>query len=217
MILLLVSASEAAEPTTLSLGFGAAASIDLPAVEGLPETAFGPGASVVVPFRWSIKPGASLRVHLEVGAAAGHDRVVWVQEVDGETVGVFSEDHEAGYAAARLLVGPEVALFPRKGVSPYLGVGAGPALVTNWHRFDAASAALQTSTASTLQATGAAGADVGLRLGRPDGVAVEIEVGYTVSFLPAASLQQAPPDLEASRSPYALDVVRGGLGVSIPL
>ena len=186
-------------------------------MEGLPSTAFGPGASLVVPFRWSVKPGASVRVHLELGAATGHDRVVWVQEVDGESVGVFSDDQEAGYAAARLLVGPEVALFPRKGVSPYVGVGVGPALVTNWHRFDGASAALQTDSASTLQATGAAGADVGLRLGRPDGVAVDIEVGYTVSFLPAASLQQAPPELEASRSPYALDVVRGGLGVTIPL
>ncbi len=217
MILLLVSAALAADPAKLSAGVAAAASMDLPAVDGLESTHFGPGGTLLIPFRWSVKPGATLRLHLEVGGATGQDRVVWVQEVDGARVGVYAEDQEATYGAARLLFGPEVAAFPRKVVSPYLGVGVGAALVANWDRFGAAAEALQTTTASTLQATTAVGGQGGVRIGKPGSVAVELELGYTVSFLPAASLQQAPSDLEASRSPYALDVVRGGVGVSIPL
>lgn len=217
LIPLLATAAIAAEPPTWSVGVGAAVSADLPAVEGLATTAFGPGGSLVVPVRWSPAPGAVLRAHLELGAAAGHDRVVWTEDVDGASVGVYSEDHAAGYGAARLLVGPEVSFLPRRRFSPYLGAGVGGGLVTNWHSFEVGSDVLGTSRASTMQAVGAAGVDLGARLGPPGGVAVEFEVGYTVSFLPAASLQEAPAELEASRSPYALDVVRGGLGVSIPL
>jgi hypothetical protein len=48
-------------------------------------------------------------------------------------------------------------------------------------------------------------------------VALELEAGYEVSFLPEAPLQKAPTTLDASRSPWWLDVVRVSGGVSFPL
>lgn len=213
MPLLLASAASAGSTVT----FAGAALLDLPAAEGLAPTRFGPGGALLVPVRWTPRPGASLRFGLEVGAAGGQDRLLWSESVDDVRYTFYSDDHTALVGAARLLVGPEVGFLPKRSVSPYLGAGAGAGLVMNWHVLGDTEAALEVDRARTSQLVAAAGGHVGVRVGAPGAVAFEVEVGYTASFLPQASLAGVSTELEAARAPYALDVLRGGLGVTIPL
>jgi len=214
MILLLLSAPAIAEST---LTFAGAALLDLPAAEPLAPTGFGPGGALLIPVRWTPRPGASLRFGLEVGFATGQDRLIWTEAVDGVSYSFYSDDHTAMVGSARLLVGPEVAFLPRRALSPYLGAGAGGGLVMNWHVLGDSEAALEVDQARTSQWVAAAGGHLGLRVGAGGPVALEVEVGYTASFLPQAPLSGVSADLEAVRAPYALDVLRGGLGVTIPL
>lgn len=200
---------------------------DLPDA-ALPEGAvFDPGPALTLPIRRTLSPGADVRATVELWGATGRDTVAWTERVEGQDVRFVSDAHWSLATAARLGVGPEIALLPGRRVGPYVGADAGVAVVGSWHSFGGDTQALLDPAANdlddpgnvdpyTLQAVPAAGATLGMRVGSPGRLAWEIELGYTVAFLPSAPLRKTPPALEASRSAYALDVMRLGLGVSIP-
>jgi hypothetical protein len=214
----------AAEPWRV--GVQAAVTRDLPDASLASGGArFDVGAGVVVPVRYALAPGADVRATLELSGASGADRVEWVEPGAGGPVTWYSDAHWALYTAATLSAGPEFALGGR--VAPYLGAEAGAALVGTWHSFWGDTAPLLDPERNdlddpdnidpyTLQAVPAAGAHLGLRVGVPERLALEVELGYTVAFLPAAPLRKSTPALDASRSAYALDVLRLGLGISLP-
>lgn len=194
-----------------SLGLQAGLAKDMSAVAALEDpTAFGAGPALLIPLRWTPRPGASWRFALEGSRAGGTDRVVWT---DGDT-GYYSDEDDATYGALRLLTGPELAFVPSSAVTPYLGVGVGGGVVATHHTFDGAVATLG-EAGDTRQTTAAAGTWLGLHAGRK--VALEIEAGYCVSFLPQAPLRDVPEALEASRTAWSLDPVRLSAGVSFPL
>ncbi|MFZ5482531.1 MAG: hypothetical protein ACOZNI_37560 [Myxococcota bacterium] len=208
------------------VGVAAALTRDLPDASLASEGArFGFGGGIVVPVRYELAPGASLRATLEATGAQGTDRVEWTARSSGERVLYYSDAHWAMYGATTLALGPELSLRGR--VAPYLGASAGGALVATWHSFWGDSAVLLDPDQNdlddpgnvdpwTLQGVPAAGAHVGVRIGAEDRVALEVEAGYTMAFLPAAPLRKSTPALDASRSAYALDVMRLGLGISLP-
>lgn len=202
------------------VGAHVAAARDLPAAEGLPAGTLGTGGALVVPIRWSPRPGATLRIDVGLDVAIGSDRVEWTPE--GEDAPVYSDDHWALVTSGRLLAGPEWTFAPNASRTPYLAMGGGVAGVMHFHTFSGDTEALGEGLAGelapySLQAVPAAGAALGMRFGRPGRLAVELEAGYSAAFLPAARLQRAPPSLGAIRSAYALDVVRLGIGVALPL
>lgn len=218
--LLLAPAASAAE---WRLGVLAGAGRDLPAVSSNDPTRFGFGPAVVAPLRWTGKGGASLRVGLELSGAPGQDVLDWQETSGGETYLFYSDAHPSSYVAARALVGPEFSLLPGRPVTPYMGAGAGGGVVGNFHELSGATAVLADDGAEgglqtyTMQATWAAGAWLGVRVGAPGKVALEVEAGYCVSFLPEAPLQQSAAALEATRSAWSLDLARVSGGVSFPL
>lgn len=218
LVSLLLAPAHAADPWSIAVH--ASAGKDLPAAESLPAGALGAGGGVRMPVRWSPRPGAALRVELAVDLAPGSDRVEWSPEGQGAVV--YSDRHWTFVAGAWGLAGPEWTLVPRAPQSPYLAAGGGLAGVAHFHVFEGTSAELGEGLAGeiapyTFQVVPAAGAALGMRFGRSEALAFEVEVGYSAAFLPAARLQRAPASLEASRSAYALDVVRLGVGVTLPL
>lgn len=218
--MLLVALSAAALANDWLVGAQVAAGQDLPASEALPSGALGTGGALVVPIRWSPRPGATLRIDVGIDVAVGSDRVEWTPE--GEDTPVYSQDHWTLVTSGRLLAGPEWTFAPNATRTPYLAMGGGVAGVMHFHTFSGDTEALGEGLAGelapySLQAVPTAGAALGLRFGRPGRLAVELEGGYTAAFLPVARLQRAPPALGAIRSAYALDVVRLGIGVALPL
>lgn len=194
----------------------------------LPEGAtFDPGPALTLPVRRALSPGADVRATVDLWGATGRDTVAWTERVGGESLRFVSDAHWTLATVARLGVGPEIVLLPARRVGPYVAADAGVAVVGSWHSFGGDTQALLDPAANdlddpqnvdpyTIQAVPTAGALVGIRVGSPGKLAWEIELGYTVAFLPSAPLRKTPPALEASRSAYALDVMRLGLGVSIP-
>lgn len=176
----------------------------------------GAGIGLAVPLRWTLGPAAYLRVQAEVFAHRGSDRVEW-REVG---VNWYSDAHTAMFAGGGISLGPEFDFAPARVINPYVSVLGGAAVVGNWHRFEGGTASLHADDAPRLDALQLAptvGGHFGARIGKPSGVAVEVEAGYTVSFLPEAPLGEVPAAFGASRTALTLDRARLALGVSAPL
>ena len=215
---LVMVAAPAYAGDTWTLGVSVGGGVDAGPVQEGEGTAFRPGPVLVVPLRWQPRPGVGLRASLELATAGGQDKVVWSETAGSSTQAYFSDQHEARYAAERLVIGPEVTLLPELLVSPYLGAGGGGGAVQTWHTFEGDTALLSAGgRPSTSQAALAAAGWLGLHVGRPDGVALEIEAGYCVSFLPEAPLHGAPAALDATRTAWSLDLGHLGVGLSFPL
>lgn len=207
--------ARAEEQPRARLGIHVEGGVDVPGTHD--GAAGGPGPGFAIPLRIRLGRGADLRASLGGFALVGHDRVEWTEQ----DVAWFSDEHRALVVAGELVVGPEFGFAPEAAINPYLGVAGGLQLVAGWHRFTGGTASLRdggTPTAlDSVQVVPALGGDVGVRLGAPARVAVEVEAGYTVSFLPEVPLGEVPTALGASRTAFALDRVRLGLGVSFPL
>ena len=206
----------------LRLAVGVDGGVDLPGTHD--GTAVGAGPGLYLPLRIRLAEGADLRVTLAGFGLFGHDRVEWNEQ----TVDWYSDTHRSVYSAGTATVGGEFGFAPQRAVDPYLGVGAGLGVVGGWHTFSGGTASLRTGSAATqrdsLQCVPTLGGDVGIRLNlapkaQPGGigVAVEVEAGYSVSFLPEAPLGEVPTAFGASRTAFALDRARMGFGVSFPL
>ncbi len=197
------------------LGVALEGGADLPSAHD--GTAAGLGPGLAIPMRIGVGRGAELRATFAGYSLTGHDRVEWTEE----NVLWYSDSHKASFAVGELTVGPEIGLLPSGRVNPYVGVALGIRAVAGWHSFSGGTASLReggdTSARDTLQLVPAAGALFGVRVGPSDGVAVELEAGYTVSFLPDVPLGKVPTALGASRTAFALDRARMGFGVSFPL
>lgn len=224
MILLLSTLSLAQTPAKPDLRVGAMAGIiaDPADAFGGGATSYAPGGALVVPFRWNIRPGTSLRAALDVDAAGGRDVVTWTES----DAAFQSSDHWSMVTAARLFLGPELAFLPDAGWTPYVGGGVGGGPVWNFHSFGGDTALLLDPAENSLDDDGnidpftvswVPGVEVhgGVRVGRR--VALEVELGYAASYIPAAPLRKSPPELGARRTAYALDLARVAVGVSAPL
>lgn len=220
-MILLLSASLALAGDT-SIGVLVGGGLDLPAVAADDPTRFGLGPAVVVPLRIGLSPGAAWRVGVELAYGSGTDRLVWTEYVDGTPYGFYGVEESASYLAGRLLTGPELALAPAALVHPYLGAGGGIGVVRNSHRAEGdLSVLIDADTGGgspfTLQPAWVAGGWAGVHVGRPGKVALELEAGYAVSFLPEAPLRKSPSALEAARTAWSLDLARLSGGVTFPL
>lgn len=217
-LLFVIPAASAADDWHLGVAVGGG--LDAGPVDAADGTSFRAGPVMTIPLTWQPRPGVGLRIGVELATAAGHDTVDWTG-MDGDAPqAYYSDQHAARYTAERLLVGPEFALLPSALVSPYLGAGVGGGAVQTWHTFEGDTAALVETEGdhpSTMQAALAAAGWLGARIGHADGVALEVEAGYCVSFLPEAPLHGAPAALDATRTAWALDLGRLGVGLTFPL
>jgi hypothetical protein len=171
-------------------------------------TRLEPGPALVLPARLALGHGAWLRSTLVVGTVSGHDRVEWL-EADGQ-VRVESHSHPTRVTALWALAGPELRPSLGGRLSPILGVDLGAAWVQNWHGFGGATAVLVPEEDGAHPFSDvvvpAAGVHGGLSVGLSERVAVEVESGYTVSFLNQVPLRKAPEGLQAVRASYGLNV-----------
>jgi len=209
------------------LGFG----LDLvsdPAdvVDGLSQSRAGTGTGLRVPLRVGLGGAASLRATLQSSLTRGQDRVEW-SEQDG-AVRYYSDEHWTLVNDSALLLGPELELGQSSKLRPYLAAQVGAGLVTNWHSFHDASAVLldpnqgDPSQGSyidpwTRQLAPMTDLCAGLRLAPTRPVAIEVEAGYTISFLDEVALHKARPELGAIRTAYGLNAIRLGLAATFTL
>jgi len=70
----------------------------------------------------------------------------------------------------------------------------------------------------TAQWVTAVGGYLGCRL-QPEGrdVALTVEAGYTVSYVPTAAVRRTLPEYQVVRADYGLNVFRLGVGLTLPL
>jgi hypothetical protein len=209
-----IAAAQAAE---WRIGGAVGAAYDM--AEG--EVAGGPGFCLRGDGWVHLRGPAWLRLSLDGASIFGHDRIVWN---DGGAV--YDDDHWTLLTVLRAMAGPELELMPDRAVAPYFGVGAGfgPAIAN--HDLGGATQPLMDPTKNdlesawnidpyTLQVVPAAEVDAGVRIGKR--LAFRAEVGYSISYLPAATLRKSSKDLEARRTALALDMARLGVGVVAPL
>lgn len=216
-----------ARAAELALSVGADATYDpADAVEPLSDSAAGLGGGLRLPLRIGLGEGAWLRASLHAGLARGRDRVEWSQ-YDG-AVRYYSDDHWTLVQSTALLAGPQVDLGRGDGARPYLGAQVGGALVTGFHSFHGDAAVLldpaQGDVTSgshidpyTRQLAPMVDLFGGLRLMPSSPVAMELEAGYSLSFLDQVALQKSRPELGAIRTAYGLDAVRVGLAAAFSL
>lgn len=195
-------------------------------VDPVSDTRLGTGGGLRVPLRVGIGESAWLEVAVRSSLSAGQDRVEWTQ-YEG-TVRYYSDTHWTLVNSTALMVGPVVDLTHKPAVQPFLGARAGAGMVTFWHSFHGDTAILLdpdqgdvTSSSHidpyTRQFAPFADLSAGLRMGRVAPFAIELEAGYTVSFLAEAPLKKARPELAAVRTAAGLNALRIGVSTTFPL
>jgi hypothetical protein len=236
MLFLLVLPLTFAGESAFSFGVQAAVSKDLSDRLRREESAvLGAGPAVVFTARAAVRPprfaapdplgGVDLRLAWESESSSGTNRVNWTESGwrfydDAQPVRIWSN---------RLLLGPEVRI-PVPGdppLQPYVGASAGGGRLRATQSLTGEAAVLADSSAegaaSTRQWIAAAGAHGGLRYSVPetrtgsDRLLVELEVGYTVSFIAPAPLQEADVSFDPHRAGFGWNPLRVGLGLSLPL
>ncbi|NCG18521.1 MAG: hypothetical protein GWP91_05865 [Rhodobacterales bacterium] len=210
----------------IELGLGAGVGIDLPDAVSKEHTSFGPGPGLVVPLKIGLTDYASLRITGRADVAFGTDRVSWAVQVDGAPARLYSDGHWAMLAGAALTAGPEI-VFPVEGaIRPYLGVEAGPTWVATYHSFSGTTQLLLDPSENdltdpnnidpfTAQLGLLTDAHVGISTG--DAVGLWSEVGYSVAWVQAASLNKSAAGLDARREAFGWNALRLGLGVRFSL
>jgi len=223
----------AAGGAAFSLGIQAAVSKDLSDRIRREETAvLGAGPAVVITGRAGLAEaavapgGVALRLALESEFSNGTDRLNWSE--GGWRF--YDADQPVRVWSNRLLLGPEVQV-PVPGdppLTPYLGASAGGGRLRATQALEGEAASMaQAGAANTRQWIAAAGAHGGLRYSIPGSTStsstgsarllVELEVGYTTSFIAPAPLQAADASYEPHRAGFGWNPLRVGLGLSLPL
>ena len=168
-----------------------------------------------------------LKGSLWVDLAQGVDEITWDEQTDS--------DHEASLAWVYLSVGPEITVPTLDDdVEPFFGAGLGLGLVRIGHSFDSAGSdgdwpylqyegveglgpGVNVDMAKSRQLLPGASAWGGLRIWVTEGVAIDLESGYTVCHVPPSGLKARPYDFQVTRSEFGLNVFRLGLGVTVGL
>jgi len=216
-----VLAASSARAEEVRVGVAATLATDLPDPVSGEYARFGPGPGVQVPVWVELAPWALLRATVRGDLGVGSDRVSWKREIDGEPVRFYDDEQFAMFVAGGLTLGPEV-VFPTKGsVEPYLGAEAGGTWVGTYHAFDGPTALLLAPERNgpkaggvdpyTSQLTVLTEVHMGLGLGTQGRYWTEL--GYSVAWVGASDLRNAPDALAARRAPWGWNAIRLALGV----
>lgn len=215
----------------VSVGAGVSLSADLPDSDALDPsgegyTSFGLGPSLMIPVRLELSPAARLRLTARADYASGSDRVTWTE---GDTSFYDIDGHSAFLVAGALTLGPELVIPGDLPVNPYLSAGAGLAWVGTYHSFsDPVVVDIMDPELNDLTDSGNVDpytaqpcfiADLGLGAERElsEGLALWVEVGYSVAFVDKRPLVKTIPQYQAMRSAYGWNALRGGIGVAFRL
>jgi len=210
----------------VDVGVGAALAMDLPDRVSSDYARFGPGPSLQIPVRIGISPIARVRATARADLGVGSDRVTWAQEVDGETLRLYDDDHFAMFLAAGLTVGPEVVIPVNGPFEPYFGAEAGVAWVGTYHSFGGVTRAIMDPAENDFQDPGnidpytsqaAFLSDVHLGGMTSGSVGAWFELGYSMAFVGESSLTKTIERVDARRSPYGWNAARIGAGVNFRL
>lgn len=230
--------ARAADVGDISIGVGAGVAFDLPdrastLQAGDPvrtvRTGFGPGPLLRIPFRWQVAPLARVRVDADLSLATGQDVVTWTQQIDGEPVDFFDADHFTMALSAGLSVGAD--LFVPVGdalIAPYLGADLGGGWMGVYHSFGGRTQVLLDPEQNDLenpnnvdpytsQAVFLSELHAGAEVAAGTGLAVWLEAGYSVAFVPARDLKKTPTGLNARREPFGYNAVRIAVGLNFSL
>ena len=163
-----------------------------------------------------------------VDFADGVDEITWDDaQIDS--------DHDARLRWFYLSIGPELTVPTLEDdVEPFFGAGLGLGIVHARHSFDAAGSdgdwpylqeegveglgpGANIDMAQSTQLLPGASAWGGLRVWVREGVAIDLQSGYTVCHVPPSGLKARPYDFQVTRSEFGLNVFRLGIGVSFGL
>jgi hypothetical protein len=180
-----------------------------------------PGPSIRVPLRWGLGHGVYVRSTVDLGVNPAQDRVEW-KRLNGALT-VYSDEHWTLFSSASLTGGPELALVESEKARVLWGVSVGFLSAQMWHSFDSRALDLFDLDKNDLsnsmnidpytnQIAALVGTHGNFTVWRAAELAIELEVGYNVSFLREVSLRKAEEEVEAVRSAMGLNLFC--LGVS---
>jgi hypothetical protein len=227
-LLALSGVALAAETGDMGVGVGVAMAADLPDKVSKEYAKFGPGPSLQIPFRYQVAPLARFRASARFDLGVGSNRVHWEQEVNGEDVTLYSDDHWAMFVAGGLSVGADFLLPVDSPLIPYLGAEGGVAWVGNYHSFSGSTQVLLDPEQNDLddssnidpwtgQLTLLTEVHLGGDFALSEGLDLWVETGYSVAFLNARELRKTPEELNATRDPWGWNTLRIGAGVVFAL
>lgn len=227
LMLALLPGAALAGPGDFQLGVGLAVSSDLGDKVSGSYAEFGPGPSLQVPLRYHVAPRAWLRGTLRADFGFGSDRVSWVQDVGGEPVTLYDDDHWAMFAMGGATLGADFEL-PVDAIDLWIGAEGGIAWVGTYHSLggptqvllDPAHNDLESSSNVdpwTSQATLLTDVHAGGGHALSERVDLWAEIGYSLAFLNRRPLKKTPADLDATRDPWGLNALRIGAGIVIEL
>lgn len=230
LLLLILALPQTALAADVSVGAALGTTIDLPDATSADHTAFGPGGSLLIPVRVELVPGAFVRAALRADVATGSDRVSWAATRGADSVRIAADDHWAMLTAGSLILGLEGRVPEDWPIIPMVGAGLGGAFVGTWHSFGRAEGGADTSflldpeqhdlqdpnnrDPYATSFTPIVDMYLGAVVPVGDALEIPIEVGYSVAFIPAATLQTAPPDIDAQRDAFGWNALRIHVGAS---
>ena len=206
----------------LAAGFGLFGGLDLG--DRFSETTRFAGGGLSIPVRLEIHDAVRLRATLRAEMGWGTDRLTWSEEVAGETVRVFDDDHSAILASGALSVGADILLPLGLPIGLYFGAEAGPAWFGTYHVLGGDTVVLLDPEQNDLErptnvdpytSQGALLSDVHFGVERvlvEDRLALWFEVGYSIAFVESRGLRKSPAELDAKREAYGYNALRAGVG-----
>lgn len=227
--LLLVSLPAAAGETTLGVGLGGA--VDLPdaasTLDGERMAGFG-APSLRVPVRIELTDHVLLRVGARFDLGIGYDRITWTQQINGDTVTFYDDDHRAFLVAGALTTGLDLRCPGDLPVTPIVGASAGVGWFGTYHSLREGAVGIMDPVANdlanprnidpyTTQLALVSEVRLGAERALSDRVALGIEIGYSVAFLPARDLEKTLAEYAAQREPYGYNTLSAGVGVTLAL
>lgn len=222
LMLGLALAGSARAATGGEIGLVGGAAVDLPDVETIRHTRFGPGPWLLIPVGFRLNDWAALRVSLRVDWGAGRDRLSWTRTVDGETQRFFDDAHDAWFLGAGITIGPEVRLPVTDRFFLDLGVEAGMMVGWTFHVLGEDALAILDDDAPaggldpySVQPAFLTEVHFGGGVHLSPAVALTLETGYSVAFFGEGALANTDPDVAAVREPFGWNALRAGIGFRV--
>jgi len=226
----------------MMLGQGVAATpavgVQLSAAKDLPDggslgpqdgASWGLGKGIGLSYSHSVVPKlVGMKASFTVDLAEGVDQVRWGDDQ-------LDAERDARLAWLYFSLGPELTVPTLdEDVEPFFGAGLGLGVVHARHPFDGSGPdgqwpylqeegveglgpGVNIDMAQSTQLLPGASAWGGLRIWVREGMAIDLESGYTVCHVPPSGLKARPYSFQVTRSEFGLNVFRLGLGVTVGL
>ena len=210
------SGIQSANAQEIGAGFGVRADMDRMLGRD-PAVYQQAGPHIHVPARIHLGRGLYAHTAVGIGVNGGQDRVEW-SRLDGY-LRVYSDDHWTLLSSLDWTVGPELLAYERGAWRVLWGVDGGVGVSHSWHSFNVEAADIFDIEANDLedpmnvdpysrQVAPMAGTHANISFWFRPTLALELEVGYNLSFLREVPLKKSAPEVGAVRNAMGLNLFR---------